>query len=177
MCHIHPLEGMAYDSEKNNFGLIPYSVPDPETLDRFAEEGKGTIAKTLQDFGMLPDILGICKFYIYRGLGLSELAELTSSLTGWGIDEKELLNIGERVFNLQRMFNVREGIGKKDDYIPERVCKLPEFGGYSSVPQCEIKDYQRMLDEYYQARGWSLETGIPTKEKLQQLDLGALVKL
>ncbi len=176
MCHIHPLEGMAYDSEKNNFGLIPYGVPDPETLDRFAEEGKGTIAKTLQDFGMLPDILGICKFYIYRGLGLPELAELTSSLTGWGIDEKELLNIGERVFNLQRMFNVREGIGKKDDYLPERIRKVPEFGKYSSIAECGIKDYQRMLDEYYQARGWSLETGIPTKEKLQELGLGASVK-
>ena len=171
MCHIHPLEGMLYDSLKNDFGLIPYGVPDPKTVDRFAEEGKGTIAKTLQDFGMLPDILGICKFFAYKGLGSQELAELTSSLTGWDIDGRELLNIGERVFNLQRMFNIREGISKKDDYLPERVCKLPEFGLYSSIAECGIKDYQRMLDEYYQARGWSLETGIPTKEKLQQLGL------
>ena len=171
MCHIHPLEGMVYDSLKTDFGLIPYGIPDPKTLDRFEEKGKGTVAKTLQDFGMLPDILGICKFYAYRGLGPPELAELTSSLTGWDIDGKELLNTGERVFNLQRMFNVREGISKKDDYLPERVCKLPEFGLYSSIAECEIKDYQRMLDEYYRARGWSLETGIPTKEKLQQLGL------
>jgi len=171
MCHIHPLEGMLYDSLKNDFGLIPYGVPDPKTVDRFAEEGKGTIAKTLQDFGMLPDILGICKFFAYKGLGSQELAELTSSLTGWDIDGRELLNIGERAFNLQRMFNIREGISKKDDYLPERVCKLPEFGPYSSIAECGIKDYQRMLDEYYQARGWSLETGIPTKEKLQQLGL------
>jgi len=171
MCHIHPLEGMVYDSLKTDFGLIPYGIPDPKTLDRFEEKGKGTVAKTLQDFGMLPDILGICKFYAYRGLGPPELAELTSSLTGWDIDGKELLNTGERVFNLQRMFNVREGISKKDDYLPERVRKLPEFGLYSSIAECEIKDYQRMLDEYYRARGWSLETGIPTKEKLQQLGL------
>ena len=171
MCHIHPLEGMLYDSLKNSFGLIPYGVPDPETLDRFAEEGKGTIAKTLQDFGMLPDILGICKFFAYNGLGPQELAELTSSLTGWDIDGKELLNIGERVFNLQRMFNVREGISKKDDYLPERVCKIPEFGLYSSIAESEIKNYQRMLEEYYEARGWNRETGIPTKGKLQQLGL------
>jgi len=171
MCHIHPLEGMAYDSHKNDFGLVPYGVPSPETVDRFEEEGKGKIAKTLQDFGILPDILGMCKFYVYNGLGLPELAELMSSLTGWHIDGEELLNVGERVYNLQRMFNVREGISKKDDYLPERVRQLPQFGKYSSVTECEIKHYQRMLDEYYRARGWSLETGISTKEKLQQLGL------
>jgi aldehyde:ferredoxin oxidoreductase len=174
MCHIHPLEGHAYDSLKNDFGLVPYGVPDPETVDRHTEEGKGEIAKTLQDFGMLPDILGICKFYVYNGLHLPELAELLSSLTGWDIDAKELLTVGERVYNLQRMFNVREGIGRKDDYIPDRVRQLPEFGQYSAMAECEIKDYAGMLDEYYKARGWSKDTGIPTKEKLHRLGLEVL---
>ncbi|MCK4222101.1 MAG: aldehyde ferredoxin oxidoreductase family protein, partial [Dehalococcoidia bacterium] len=82
MCHIHPIEGMAYDSLKLDFGLIPYGLPDPQTVDRFAEEGKGKIAKTLQDFGIVPDILGICKFYIYNGLGPGDLARMLSSLTG-----------------------------------------------------------------------------------------------
>ena len=175
MCHIHTLEGMAFDSLKNDFGLIPYGVPDPQTLERFAEEGKGRIAKTLQDFGILPDILGICKFYSYSGLVLPELAELISSLTGWDISEQELLDIGERVYNLQRMINVREGIGKADDQLPERVCKLPEFGPYSAVAECEIRNYEQMLEEYYEARGWNRETGIPTKEKLQQLGLGSFI--
>jgi aldehyde:ferredoxin oxidoreductase len=175
MCHIHTLEGMAFDSLKNDFGLIPYGVPDPQTLERFAEEGKGRIAKILQDFGILPDILGICKFYSYSGLVLPELAELISSLTGWDISEQELLDIGERVYNLQRMINVREGIGKADDQLPERVCKLPEFGPYSAVAECEIRNYEQMLEEYYEARGWNRETGIPTKEKLQQLGLGSFM--
>jgi len=176
MCHIHPLEGVAYDSGKNDFGLVPYGLPDPETVDRFAEAGKGRIAKKLQDFGVLPDILGICKFYVYCGLGLTELAELTSSLAGWDIGGGELLSIGERVWNLQRVFNIREGIKRADDYLPQRVRKVPEFGKYSSVAECEIKDYEQMLDEHYQARGWSRETGIPTKKKLEQLGLGALVE-
>jgi aldehyde:ferredoxin oxidoreductase len=177
MCHIHCLEGMAFDSRKIDFGLVPYGIPDPQTIDRWAEEGKGRIAKTLQDFGILPDILGICKFYVYSGLVLPELSELVSSLTGWDISGQELLDIGERVYNLQRMINVREGVGRKDDQLPERVRKRPEFGQYSSVAECEIRNYEQMLDEYYQARGWSRETGIPTKEKLQQLGLGSLVKL
>jgi aldehyde:ferredoxin oxidoreductase len=177
MCHIHPLEGMAFDSLKIDFGLIPYGAPDPKTVDRWAEEGKGKIAKILQDFGILPDILGICKFYVYSGLVLPELSELVSSLTGWDISEQELLDIGERVYNLQRMINVREGIGRKDDQLPERVSKRPEFGPYSKVAECEIQNYEQMLDEYYQARGWSRETGIPTKEKLQQLGLGSFIRL
>lgn len=172
MCHIHPLEGQAYDSgNKCDFGLIPYGVPDPQTVDRFAEEGKGKIAKRLQDFGIVPDIVGICKFYIYNGLGPGELAKLLSLLTGWDIDGEELLNIGERVYNFQRMFNVREGVRKTDDMLPERALKLPEFGKYSSVKECEIKNYNRMLEECYEARGWDLETGIPHADKLSQLGL------
>lgn len=65
---------------------------------------------------------------------------MISLLTGWEIDGIELLALGERVFNLQRMFNVREGITKSDDMLPERCLKLPEFGDYSSVKECEIKD-------------------------------------
>ena len=171
MCHIHPLEGMCYDSSKMDFGLVPYGVPAPQSVDRWAEEGKGRIAKTLQDFGILPEILGICKFFAYTGLGPPELAELTSSLTGWDISGEELLKIGERAWNLQRMINVREGIGRADDRLPEMVRKIPEFGAYSSVAECEIKDYEQMLDEHYEARGWSKAAGIPTKEKLHELGL------
>jgi len=75
------------------------------------------------------------------------------------------------------MFNVREGIRKTDDLLPDRVGKMPEFGEYSSVVECEIKDYERMLDEYYEAREWSRETGIPTEEKLQQSGLRVSVEL
>ncbi len=99
-----------------------------------------------------------------------------SSISGWDINGEELLNIGERVYNLQRMFNVREGITRQDDLLPKRVRKIPEFGKYSSAGECEIKNFERMLDEYYEARGWSRKTGIPTKEKLQQLGLGALIE-
>jgi aldehyde:ferredoxin oxidoreductase len=176
MCHIHALEGMCYDNVKMDFGLVPFGIPDPETIDRYTEAGKGEITKLLQDFGILADILGICKFFMYFGLGVPELTELVSSLTGWDIDEKELLHIGDRVYNLQRMFNVREGVRRKDDLLPEKIRKIPEFGPYASDFGCEIKDFERMLDEYYKARGWNKDTGIPTKEKLRQLGLGDLIK-
>lgn len=170
MCHIHPLEGMAYDSLKKDFGLIPYGLPDPKTVDRWAEEGKGKAAKLLQDWGTVPDVAGFCKFFIYNGVTPDDVANLLSALTGWEISGEEVLKIGERVFTLQRMFNVREGIRKEHDMLPERVLRLPEFGKYSTVKECEIRDYEGMLKECYEARGWD-ENGIPKPDKLKELGL------
>ena len=62
MCHIHPLEGMAYDSGKFDFGMIPYGVPDPNKIDRWNEKGKGKIVKILQDGLIMPDILDVIFF-------------------------------------------------------------------------------------------------------------------
>ncbi len=171
MCHIHPLEGMAFDCGKIDFGLTSFGLPNPKDIDRFAENGKGKIAKTLQDFGTVPDIVGICKFYIYEGLGLKEISGMVSSLTGWNIGGEDLLSTGERVFTLQRMFNIREGVRRRDDMLPKRVLNIPEFGAYSSKKDAKIQEYLRMLDDLYKARRWNLNTGIPTDTKLSELGL------
>jgi len=171
MCHIHPLEGMAYDSGKFDFGMIPYGVPDPNIVDRWDEKGKGRIVKILQDGLIMPDILGVCKFFMYAGVTLEQYAKLLSSFTGWNLKGKNLLRIGERTNNLQRLFNIREGFSKKDDFIPDRAKQRPSFGAYQDKDRCIVKDYEGMLQEYYEARGWNTETGIPTKEKLLELEL------
>jgi aldehyde:ferredoxin oxidoreductase len=82
-----------------------------------------------------------------------------------------LMQIGERVLNLQRMFNVREGITSKDDRLPKRIMTIPEFGKYSTEPDCVIKDFDALMAEYYEARGWDPITGAPKTEKLKELDL------
>lgn len=171
MCHIHPLEGMAYDSGKINWGLMKYGVPDPNTIDRWDEKGKGKIVKILQDALILPDILNTCKFFMYAGIHIDHLAELLSAVTGWNIDGQELLKVGERVINLQRLFNMREGFRREDDLLPERMKQKPAFGFYKNEVRCAIKDFEVMLDEYYKAREWDVKTGIPTKEKLLELEL------
>jgi aldehyde:ferredoxin oxidoreductase len=171
MCHIHPLEGMAYDSGKVDWGLMKYGVPDPNTVDRWDEKGKGKIVKILQDALIVPDILNTCKFFMYCGIYIDHLAEFLSAVTGWNTDGQELLKIGERVINLQRLFNVREGFNRDDDLLPERMKQKPAFGFYENEDRCVIKDYEGMLDEYYQARGWDAKTGIPTMEKLLELEL------
>ncbi|MBN1222928.1 MAG: aldehyde ferredoxin oxidoreductase family protein [Candidatus Aminicenantes bacterium] len=162
MCHMHPIPGMGYDMGKNDMSLIPYGVPDPQTIDAMAEEGKGAIAKKLQDWGIVPDILGICKFYIlFAKLTPEDIAEITSAVTGQEVNGKALLDLGSHVYDLQRRFNTREGITKADDRIPERCRSLPEFGSYSTAEECTIKNLDRMLEECYQARGWNKETGVP----------------
>ena len=171
MCHIHPLEGMAYDSGKFDFGLVKYGLVDPNTVHRWDEKGKGKSVKILQDGLIVPDILSTCKFFLYAGLTIDNYADMLSALTGWEIDGRELLKVGERVINLQRLFNIREGFNRDDDLIPERVRQRPSFGIYQDEPRCVIKDYEGMLNEYYEARGWDLITGKPSKDKLRELGL------
>jgi len=171
MCHIHPLEGMAYDSGKFDFGMVKYGLPDPNTVHRWDEKGKGKSVKILQDGLIVPDILSTCKFFLYAGLNIDNYADMLSALTGWEIDGWELLKVGERVTNLQRLFNMREGFGRNDDLIPERVRKIPSFGIYKDEQRCAIKDYEGMLNEYYETRGWDLITGKPSKNKLRELGL------
>ena len=161
---MHPFEGQVYETVNLDVGLIPYGLPAPTEINRFAEEGKASIVKMMQDYGILPDILGICKFYIFDGLLPGDLANLLSALTGWEVNAGELLRVGARVYDLQRRFNTREGITRKDDKLPDRCLRLPEFGIYATVEECQIKNYEQMLTACYEARGWDKETGIPPEE-------------
>ncbi len=170
-CHIHPLEAMCYDSGKMDFKLSKYGLKNPEKVDRWDEKGKGEAVKLLQDGLILPDIISTCKFMMYVGLGLEDYSRILAAVTGWNIDDKELLQIGERVINLQRLFNIREGCSREDDIIHERMGKLPAFGNYSKKVACATKNFSAMLDEYYLARGWDVESGKPSKTKLQELEL------
>jgi aldehyde:ferredoxin oxidoreductase len=174
LCHIHPLEGMAYDSGKIDWGLTAFGIPDPNSVERWDEKGKGQIVKILQDGLVLPDILNICKFFMYAGITLDHLSDLLSASTGWDIKGRDLLEVGERVLNLQRLFNMREGLSRKDDILPERIKQKPAFGFYEKEDQCAIKDFEGMLDEYYEARKWDIKTGMPSKEKLKELGLEEL---
>jgi|APSaa5957512622_1039677.scaffolds.fasta_scaffold15144_2 aldehyde:ferredoxin oxidoreductase len=171
MCHIHPLEGMAFDRGKMHWGMINHGVRDPEKIDRWDEKGKGTDCALLQHAMILPDVLGTCKFMSYAGLDPELWAKMLSEATGWDMDAKELLQVGERVHNIQRLFNMREGLRRKDDMLPERVRRVPEFGTYQNEENCIISDYEALLDEYYKACGWDIETGIPCPDKLQELGL------
>ena len=171
MCHIHPLDGMSYDKGKLDYGMQKHGVRDPEKVDQWDEKGKGRDCAILQQGLILPDVLSTCKFMCYAGITPDHWAQMLSATTGWDMDARELIKVGERVITLQRMFNLRESLGRKDDMLPERVLTMPESGAFKEEERCTIKDYNGMLNEYYDACGWDVETGVPTEAKLRELGL------
>jgi aldehyde:ferredoxin oxidoreductase len=117
----------------------------------------------------LYDITGLCKFSRHMFF-LEGFPELIEAVTGFQMSKAELMVIGERIYNVAKAFNVREGFGRKDDTLPWRILHEPIPKGKSAGAYVKPKELEHMLDEYYQARGWS-EDGVPTKAKLVSLDL------
>ena len=101
--------------------------------------------------------------------------ELINAVTGIGYTVEELQKVSERIFNLERCFNVREGKDRKDDTLPARFMEEPIPEGPSKGMITTKQELDTMLDEYYQIRGWN-KNGIPTKETLDSLGLQEVVK-
>ncbi len=138
-------------------------------IDRFSTEWKGYEVKTGEDFMTVYDTLGMCKFS--RGIFLIEgLLDGVKAVTGEDFDVATMMIIGERIYNLQRLYNVREGLTRKDDYLPYRVTHDPISNGVSKGHYVKEEELQNMLDQYYMVRGWSKD-GIPTKMHLFELGL------
>ena len=145
------------------------ALPDlgyPETLDRFETKGKAKMVADMQDLMSLFDSLHLCKFTLFAGMSVEPLLKCLNLITGWHITKEEFLKTGERIFNLKRLYDVREGISRKDDTLPQRLLTHPRGGGSGD----NLPHLNEMLRDYYRVRGWD-ELGIPTKEKIKELDL------
>jgi len=151
---------------RGGYMIGPEVLGAPKMLDRFAYTGKAGHAVRLQNFGAAIDSLVVCRFSTFA---LSELhwARLLSAATGDHFEPEELLEIGDRIYNLERLYNIREGFTRKDDTLPRRLLEEPVKSGPSKGQVVRLKE---MLEEFYQFRNWD-QNGIPTKEKLQQLGL------
>ena len=151
------------------------AFPIPTSVERWDEKGKGKIVKKLQDGLMVPDILNTCKFFMYADITLEHLADLYSAMTGWEVSGEDLMTVGERVLNLQRMFNVREGYAhERMTSCPKGSCSSLLSDYYEKEAQCAIVNFDDMLDEYYETRKWDKKTGMPSEEKLKELGLEML---
>jgi aldehyde:ferredoxin oxidoreductase len=152
-------------------GIRRYGVP--ETAFRLEHKGKGLVVKHFEEMAAISDAAGVCKntYNNMEVLDWQGTAELLQAATGWDITGEEVRRIGERIVNLERLFIAREGITREDDTLPRRFLEepLPEGSGPSTGSVLELEP---MLDEYYRARGWDVETGLPTQEKLEELGLG-----
>lgn len=119
------------------------------------------------------DALGLCKL---EGIALKPMLpghfqRMLSAATGWELSIKTLEQIGERIWNLERLFNVREGMNRKDDLPPRRLLEEPISTGPAKGERLDEGQFEMMLSRYYELRGWDPASGHPTKEKLLELGL------
>ena len=113
------------------------------------------------------------RFTAERGFGLyvgEPYAAMLRAVTGWDVSAEELERTGERIVNLERLFNVREGVRRGDDRLPWRVMHEPIPSGPSAGMYCPPAELDAMLDEYYRLRGWDTH-GVPTPGRLSELGL------
>jgi aldehyde:ferredoxin oxidoreductase len=139
---------------------------NPVKLDPFTPKDKGMWLATLQNQTAFVDASGVCLFST-TAMGPGALAEMVSYALDMEIDENEMQRIGERIWNLERLFNNRAGFGRADDSLPPRMLQDPLTEG---AVKGHVVPLDQMLDDYYEYRGWDWE-GRPTHEKLVQLGL------
>jgi aldehyde:ferredoxin oxidoreductase len=144
-------------------------TPDGRILDRYGVEGKAYVTKYEQDMNAFFYSVALCDM-VTGAVGKARCVELLNTATGWEMEAEEVLNIGERIWNMIRLFNVREGFNRKDDVLPERVFKDPLSSGIAQGKLINRDDFEKMLEEYYDLRGWD-KNGIPTQEKCRALGL------
>jgi len=143
-------------------------------------KGKGRLLAWSENFVTIGDLLGLCKFAYYRSATFSYLrkkgVELATrfynACNGTKLSEEEMLQAGERAFNIEKAFNAREGAGREKDLIPERFFKEAlAGGGPSHGAVVDRGKFDLILDEYYQARGWNERTGLQKRKTLEKLGL------
>ena len=146
--------------------VSPEVLGAPIPMDRFATSGKASIVRIFQDLSALVDSLVLCRFSTFA-LTAIDYAKMLSIIHQTEYSENDIMNIGERIWNVERLFNLKAGFSLKDDTLPKRLLEKPlEIGGSRN----RVVKLHEMLPEYYKIRNWD-KNGVPTKEKLAQLDL------
>jgi aldehyde:ferredoxin oxidoreductase len=148
------------------YTISPEVLGVPVKLDQHATEGKPELVITFQNLTAALDSTGACLFSTF-GIGADELAALLSAVTGFHYSTDDFMKAGDRIWNMEREFNLRAGFTAADDTLPERILKDPIKAGPSKG---DVNHLDVMLPEYYQLRGWD-EKGVPTAEKLKDLSL------
>lgn len=157
-------------SENREEAIRRYGVP--EAAFRLEYKGKGRLVKHYEEWSALADCLEVCKNTVVNMevVDFELAARLLQAVTGMNLDGADVQRACERVVNLERCFNAREGITRADDTLPTRF--LDEPLGPECGPSAGSRvELEPMLNEYYEARGWNLKTGLPTPSKLKELGL------
>ena len=129
-----------------------------------------------QNFNTMQDCLNNCafmhRFFLAEGLQLDHFAAALSAATGLDFSGDDLMKVGERIYNVEQAFNCREGVTREDDVmLPKRFYEEPTPDGPLKGEVLNWDKFEKMKDRYYALRGWDAATGIPRREKLEELGL------
>ncbi len=149
--------------------ISPEVLGLPQQLDRTATDDKAVWAKTFQDLTAVIDSMGHCLFTSFA-MGAQEYTDLLNAATGTNHSVEEVLEIGDRIYNIERMFNKAAGMKPEDDRLPKRLLEEPIANGPSKGM---VSQLPLTLPQYYEARGWV--NAFPTDETLKKLGLDECV--
>lgn len=141
----------------------------PKMIDRFQVQGKSSFVILHQNTSAAIDLLVVCKF-TNMGVADEYFARVLSAVTGIQFDTGDMIKVGERVWNLERLYNLREGFTRADDTLPARLLNEAPTTGPSKG---WVVHLEPMLKEYYRGRGWD-DNGVPSPKKLADLALADL---
>ncbi|KXG77588.1 aldehyde ferredoxin oxidoreductase family protein [Thermotalea metallivorans] len=146
--------------------ISPEILGLPEKLDRFSLEGKAQWAKTFQDLTAVIDSAGLCLFTSFA-MNAQDYSDLLNAAVGTDFTPETILETGERIWNIERLFNLQAGIDGSQDTLPKRLLHeaIPEGPSKGSVHRLS-----ELLPQYYALRGWD-EKGVPTPERLGKLEI------
>ncbi|KOM97660.1 aldehyde:ferredoxin oxidoreductase [Clostridium botulinum] len=152
--------------------ISPEILGYPEKLDRFSLEGKAAYAKIFHDLTAVIDSLGLCIFTTF-GLGVQDYVDMYNVVVGGKLhDAESIMEAGDRIWTLEKLFNLEAGIDSSHDTLPKRLLKEPIPEGPSKG--C-VHKLSELLPEYYAVRGWD-KNGIPTEDTLKKLGLEEYIK-
>ena len=149
--------------------ISPEVLGLPQQLDRTVTDDKAVWAKTFQDLTAVIDSMGHCLFTSFA-MGAQEYTDLLNAATGTNYSAEEVLAIGDRIYNIERMFNKAAGMKPEDDRLPKRLLNDPIVNGPSKGM---VSQLPLTLPQYYEARGWV--NAFPTDETLKKLGLDECV--
>jgi len=165
-------QGLAYATSNRGgchlkaYMIAPEILGVPNLMERFSTSGKPETVIIFQDLVAAIDSLALCEFTAFA-LETVQYTKLLSSATGIEFTDENIMTIGERIWNLERLYNLREGFSAEDDTLPKRLLEEPMPEGPSKG---RVNMLSKMLPSYYSFRGWNSK-GEPTKEKLKELGL------
>jgi aldehyde:ferredoxin oxidoreductase len=153
---------------------IPFLCVEDSRIEDWIVENpaEAKVVKDLEDALTVFDCVGTCKF-MGMALATEDWVDMIANCIGWEFSVSDFRKVGERVYNLARAFNVRDGLTRADDTLPKRLLEepLPEGAAEGHM----VKQLDQSLDAYYDFRGWDKKTGKPTPEKLKELDLDYVI--